>query len=297
MSFLARTYARSVGKPPTFDLVVPTVGRTSELERFLESLASQSLRSFRVIVVDQNQDERLLPILARHEGLPMLRFTSPRGASRGRNVGLKHVQAPLVGFPDDDCWYPPDLLEKVAALLERRPELDGVGGRTLDAAGRESFVLWAKADMSTPIRHANAWSTAVAVTIFFRRKVVDAVDGFDETLGVGSGTPWGSGEETDYVLRALESGFRIDYDPSVVVYHESPNPPFTRVAAARGYSYGMGNARVLRKHGYRWSFAAYRIMQLVAGSAYFLVRGRFGHARFYWAMARGRAVGWFRSRR
>jgi len=32
------------------------------------------------------------------------------------------------------------------------------------------------------------------------------------------------------------------------------------------------------------------------GSGYFLVRGRFALARFYWAMARGRAVGWFKAK-
>jgi GT2 family glycosyltransferase len=113
---------------------------------------------------------------------------------------------------------------------------------------------------------------------------------------LGSGTPWGSGDETDYVLRALAAGFTLGYDPSIVVYHESPNPQFGRAAAARAYGYGMGNSRVLRMHGYSRRFAAYRVLQVGAGSAYFLVRGRFGLARFYLAMARGRAVGWFKAK-
>jgi glycosyltransferase involved in cell wall biosynthesis len=281
---------------PIVDLVLPTVERTTELDRFLESLAAQSFRRFRLIVIDQNQDDRLLPILARYEeAVPVLSVASLPGASRARNVGLQHVQGDLVGLPDDDCWYPSDLLEKVVDLLNRRPELDGVGGRTVDVAGRSSFVRWANADKPAAIRHGNVWRTAVAVTIFLRRNVVDSLDGFDETLGVGSGTPWGSGEETDYVLRALASGFRLEYDPSIVVYHESPNPAFSRSAAARAYAYGMGNSRVLRKHGYGSWFALYRVLQLVAGATVFLGRARFAHAWFYWAMARGRAVGWFKA--
>jgi GT2 family glycosyltransferase len=281
---------------PIVDLVLPTVGRTAELDRFLESLARQSFQRFRLIVVDQNRDDRLLPILARYEEvLPLLRLTSSPGASRARNAGLQHIQGGLVGFPDDDCWYPPDLLERVVDLLNRQPELDGVGGRTVDVAGKSSFVLWANAEKPTAIKHANVWRTAVAVTIFLRRNVVDALDGFDETLGVGSGTPWGSGEETDYVLRALAHGWRLDFDPSIVVYHESPNPAFSRSAAARAYGYGMGNSRVLRKHGYGPSFALYRVLQMTAAATMFVTRGQFGRARFYWAMARGRAVGWFRA--
>jgi glycosyltransferase involved in cell wall biosynthesis len=250
-----------------------------------------------VILVDQNGDGRLDPIVERYESsFSLNRIESARGASRARNAGLDHVEAAIIGFPDDDCWYPTDLLGNVVALLGRRSELDGVGGRTVDAEGESSYLFWADTAGARRITHENAWRTAVAVTIFVRRKVVDALDRFDETLGVGAGTEWGSGEETDYVLHALEAGFRIDYDPSVLVHHDSPDPPFSRSAAARAYSYGMGNARVLRRHGYGPRVAAQRVLLLAGASAAFLVRGRFGHARFYWAMARGRAVGWFRSR-
>jgi glycosyltransferase involved in cell wall biosynthesis len=283
---------------PIIDLVLPTVERTAELDRFLESLAAQSFRRFRLIVVDQNKDDRLLPILARYEKVfPIVRLASTPGASRARNAGLQHVQGDLVGFPDDDCWYPPDLLEKVVDLLDSRPDLDGIGGRTVDAAGRPSLILWARADRAVAITHANVWRTVVAVTIFIRRKVVTSLGGWDETLGPGAGTGWESGDETDYVLRALASEFKLEYDPSIVVHHESPSPSFSRSAAARAYHYGMGNGRVLRQHGYGSWFVFYRVLQLVAGAILFLLRGRFGHARFYWAMARGRAVGWLEAPR
>jgi GT2 family glycosyltransferase len=281
---------------PVIDLVLPTVDRTMELDRCLASLASQSFESFRVILVDQNRDGRLAPILGRYdEAVQILRVTSLPGLSRARNAGLRHVEADLVAFPDDDCWYPPDLLEKVVGMLSHRPDLDGVGGRTIDAQGRSSFVLWDDVEKSARITHANVWRTAVAATIFFRRNVIDSIDGFDETLGVGAGTPWGSGEETDYILRALASGFSLEYDPRVTVYHDFPNPRFSRRTAERGYAYGMGNGRVLRTHGYSASFALYRVLQLVAGATVFALRGRFALARFYWAMARGRAVGWFKA--
>jgi GT2 family glycosyltransferase len=285
--------SRGSAAPPLIDLVLPTIGRTTELERFLASLAAQSYRSFRLILVDQNEDDRLSPILSPYEdAFPLIRLVSQPGASRARNAGLREIEGDLVGFPDDDCWYPANLLETVVEQLAIRAELDGIGGRTIDEAERSSFVRWADADQPQPITHANVWRTAVAVTIFFRRPVVDAVGGFDEALGVGAGTRWGSGEETDYVLRALAAGFRIGYDPGVTVFHESPDPPFSRVAARKGFAYGMGHSRVLRRHGFGRSFAAYRIAQLVGAAAYFVARGQLGRARFYWAMAVGRAAGW-----
>jgi GT2 family glycosyltransferase len=282
--------------PVEFDLIVPTVGRSPELARFLETLEAQSLTSFRlIVVVDEEADDTLEPMLASQaDRINLLRVESERGLSRARNAGLRHVAADVVSFPDDDCWYPPDLLERVADAFDRNPTWDGVAGRTLDESARSSVLLWQK--QPGLVTRENVWRTAVTVTLFYRRALVERVGFFDETLSPGAGTKWGSGDETDYVLRALASGLTLGYDPSIVVYHESPNPPFSRSAARRAYSYGMGNSRVLRMHGYSRWFAAYRVVQLVAGSAYFLVRGRPGLARFYWAMARGRAVGWFQAK-
>jgi len=282
--------------PVNFDLVVPTLGRSAELARFLDALEAQSYGSFRlIVVVDQDGKAELEPILAQYRDRIELQLVeSARGLSRARNAGLRQVAGDVVSFPDDDCWYPPDLLERVADSLERNPDWDGVTGRTIDGSARSSVMLWQK--QPGLITRENVWRTAITVTIFLRQALVERVGFFDETLSLGSGTPWGSGDETDYVLRALASGFTLGYDPSIVVYHEAPNPPFSRAAAERAYGYGMGNSRVLRMHGYpRW-FAAYRVLQLVAGSTYFLARGRVALARFYWAMARGRAVGWFKAK-
>src|SRR5439155_22180496 len=93
-------------------------------------------------------------------------------------------------------------------------------------------------------------------------------------------------------LRALAVGFSLQYEPSLRVEHESPRPPFARSAYTRAYSYGKGNERVLRDHGYPWWFVAYRVAQLVAGSGLVLFTGRFRMARFSGAMAAGRAAGW-----
>ena len=51
----------------------------------------------------------------------------------------------------------------------------------------------------------NLWNRAISFTIFLRRDVVEAVGPFDEELGLGSGRPWASGEETDYLIRAVRT--------------------------------------------------------------------------------------------
>lgn len=280
------------GDRPSIDLVLATLGRTTEVAGFLNSLVEQTYRGFRVILIDQNSDERLEQMVIDFaEAIAITRVRSEPGLSHARNIALPKLEGDVIAFPDDDCIYLPDLLMRVGDLLVRHPEWDGIAGRTVDERGESSFIPWPT--KPALVTRMNVWRRAVSTTIFFRRAVVEQVGSFDETLGAGSATQWGSGEETDYVLRALAAGFKIRYEPEVSIVHESPQPHLSPGSAHKAYLTGMGNSRVLRKHSYPAWFAALRVLQLVAGSAYLLMRGRAPLARFYAAMARGRIRGWF----
>jgi glycosyltransferase involved in cell wall biosynthesis len=70
---------------PSFDLVVATVDRVGELERLLASLEAQTYRAFRVLLVDQNGDDRIQPILGERD-LEVVRLRADRGLSHARNA-------------------------------------------------------------------------------------------------------------------------------------------------------------------------------------------------------------------
>jgi hypothetical protein len=160
----------------------------------------------------------------------------------------------------------------------------------VDEHGRPSVARWNK--RACQVSRANVWTSGVAVSIYLRSQVVDRVGQFDETLGVGAGTPWGSGEETDYLLRALEEGFELHFDPSLVSCHEQTRRDASAATIAAGFPYGMGMGRVLRKHRYPWWSPAYHSARALGGSVLALGKGRSGEARFHWRVARGRALGW-----
>jgi len=199
-----------------FDLVAATVDRTAPLEALLASLEAQTHTAFRLVVVDQNADDRVSPLLHAHPRLEVLHLRSQRGLSRARNAALPHLDADLVAFPDDDCVYRPDLLARVAARFATDDGLDGLTGRAVDADGTAD-PSWR--DDAAVLDPSNLWNRVISFTIFLRRAVVTGVGAFDERLGLGSGTPWSSGEELDYVLRAIRSGARVVYDPAVTVTH------------------------------------------------------------------------------
>lgn len=275
---------------PSFDLVLASVERTHELERFLSSLETQSHRGFRILLVDQNTDGRLEPALAAHAGLDLVHLRSARGLSRARNVALPELRADVVAFPDDDCVYPADLLERVARRLAEDPELDGIAGRSVDTSGVSSGPWRHDAAVLT---ETNLWNRAISYTIFLRRAVVERVGAFDEELGLGSATPWSSGEEIDYLVRALREGARIEYDPSLTVTHEE-RALSTEALRARGYRDGASLGYILWKHRYPKTEVARRLVRPVGGALLSLARRDFPQTRFHVANLRGRLAGYRR---
>jgi glycosyltransferase involved in cell wall biosynthesis len=273
-----------------FSLVMPTLGRVEEPARFLASLREQRFRDFELIVVDQNPDERLRPLLAAcRDEFPVLHLRlRESGASRARNAGLERCRGEIVTFPDDDCRYPAGLLEHVSGFFAGNPGIDVLCGRLVDDEGRSSILDF---DLEAGLVDAsNVWVRSIESTIFVRRGATRRV-WFDENLGKGAGTPWGSGEGTDYLLKLLELGSLIYYDPDVNVIHPSPVPPYDRRACRRAYSYGCGMGRVLRKYKYP---VRSRISYL-SGPAAEAVRSLAGlrpdRAGYYWNVFRGRLRG------
>jgi GT2 family glycosyltransferase len=257
----------------TFDLVVATVDRLDQLGRLFASLERQTLRDFRILLVDQNGDGRLDGLLAAHHPrLRIERLRSDLGLSRARNAALSHIDADVVAFPDDDCAYPPDLLERVARRFEAEPELDGLTGRE---------PSWTTC--GAILTRENLWKRAISFTIFLRSAVVDGVGAFDETLGL----PWSSGEEFDYLIRALDNGARIEYDPALVVAHDV-KPEAASFGAREGASLGY----ILRKHRYPKRTVTRMFARSVGGVVVALAQGDRRRARFQLDTLRGRLHGY-----
>lgn len=273
---------------PSFDLVVATVGRVEELGRFLDSLERQTHRAFAVRVVDQNDDDRLRPVLAAHPGLDLAHLRSERGLSYARNAALGSLDADVVAFPDDDCTYPEGLLERVARRLGEDQGLDGLTGRAAAADGTSS-PSW-KRDRASLTRE-NLWNRAISFTIFLRRELVARVGAFDEQLGLGSGTPWHSGEEIDYLVRAIDAGARIEYDPLLVVTHD------VRDEDELGFRDGASIGYLLRKHRYPSRVLARMLVRPVGGVAVSLARRDRERAGYHAATLRGRIAGYRGARR
>lgn len=272
-----------------FSLILCTVNRDQVVREYFESLVRQKdPPSFEVILIDQNRDDRLLPIIADFEKLfPIRRYTSTPGLSHARNLALNYAVGEIIAFPDDDCTYPETLLKSVSDYLSAE-HIDGVSTLVTDQHGRLSVGFMHRS--SRRISCSNVWSCGVSISIFIKRQAVGDIR-FDESLGVGSGTVYGSGEETDFLLNLLKERKLLDFCPDIVVNHPLFFGPWT---VKRGYSYGSGMGRVLRKHNYTVFRVFYVALLQWIRALMALGTLNFPRMIFHLAMAHGRLTGYFR---
>ena len=103
-------------------LILPTLNRTDDLAVFLDSLLEQTYKDFELIVVDQNEGNEVFEIVKDYEEDFKIKYvkSDEKGLSLNRNRGLILMKGEIVGFPDDDCEYSPDTLEKVVESCKVR---------------------------------------------------------------------------------------------------------------------------------------------------------------------------------
>lgn len=275
---------------PSFTLIIPTLGRTTELDTLLRSLAQQNFAALDCLVIDQNHDGRLDPILARWQPhLSIRRLRGPAGAARSRNLGLQHATGDIIAFPDDDCWYSPGLLANVSDWFDQHPHLSilTVGARDLD--GVPSGNRWPQDQCA--IKPINAFRTTFCSSIFVRRSVACAATRFDEAVGPGAGTPWACGEETDYILDLCRHGALGFFDRRWHIGHPKRDMLSGEIDSHRAASYGRGMGYVLSKHSFRLLAASFVLYDLLR-SVIVALKGDLKSMSLCLHHARGIVSGW-----
>jgi glycosyltransferase involved in cell wall biosynthesis len=263
---------------PRFSLIVPTLGRTTELAEFFTSIAKQGRRDVELIVVDQNDDDRVVPFLQAvpsHTAVLHLR-QEEKGQSAARNAGLEASSGEIIAFPDDDCWYPASLLDQVDDWFQKNSEYAVLAVGALDNDGVPSGNRWIQD--ACEISPVNVLRTTFCSSLFISGMARSRRARFDPKLN--------RGEETDYILRLLATGLRGRFDRSMHIHHPRRDMLSGTVSRERARSYGAGMGRLVRRHSLvlLWvGLLTYDLARALSVSA----RGQFSNAGFCFAHAEG----------
>ena len=281
---------------PFFSLVIPTVGRTTELARLFQSMDRSTCMDFECIVVDQNDDDRVGGILRPLGGRFPIRHLRVgfRGAARARNYGARHAVGIVLNFPDDDCELTPTLLEEAKGRLMSQ-SIKVLVGMCIGESGKPSttrFVLDER-----PLTAWSMWGRNIEATMFFERSVFVRAGGYDERFGVGS--EFGSDEGAELLIRLLPQlrPGEAYYSHALRFYHPDKARDFTPDGGLRAYSYSRGSGALLAK----WPTAPVLLnsVRMLLGAAVAATVFQGGKRRYYVKRLQGFVSGFldYRARR
>ena len=236
----------------SIDLLIATIGRKAELDRLLTSLEGQTCKNFRIFLADQDQPGYLDDMLARHAALPITRvMLPPQGVSIARNALLERASGDIIVFPDDDCWYAPDTLERVCESFAEYPACGALLG-----VWTPSPDVSARGVSEGVVSRTGLFQLAGTCVQFYRKEAVEGIR-FDPLLGPGTGLPYGCGEDTDYLLM-VSARTEVRRYAKIRVFHPSPkeNQPSPQKVA----SYAAGRMYLLKKHKFSKLFVLCNVL-------------------------------------
>jgi histidinol-phosphate phosphatase family protein len=228
----------------TFDLVIPTVGRSS-LTDLLYALRDQAgPMPERIYLVDDRR-QPTQPLI--HSGLDLgwltgrirVIATGGRGPAAARNRGWRSASADWIAFLDDDVRATSDWLKQLALDLEAAP---------LPIAASQGRLR-----VPLPVdRRPTDWERNVAALqgarwitadIAYRRSALEQLGGFDERFKRAYR------EDAELALRAVSAGYQL------VTGNRSSEHPVRQASAwisLRAQAGNIDDALVTRIHGRDW---------------------------------------------
>lgn len=215
-------------------IVMPVYNRADVVGRTLDSIAAQTLRPLRLVVVDNNSSDHSLDVVSKwadtHRsddlGITVLSENKP-GAAAARNRGLSVVQTPYVMFFDSDDIMLPGHVADVVQTLRSNPDALIVGRDILFRllTGHTKRLVYG-ADAETVIFHGGLSTQRYAVQTDLCRRC----GGWDERL-----TGW---DDLDLGLRLyLAAGgrmARIPGSPGVIAFQTAESLTGLSFSARRG---------------------------------------------------------------
>jgi len=210
-------------------VIIPLYNRAAFIGTTLASVLSQDVAcALDVLVVDDGSTddgpEIVADLAARHPQIRMVR-TANQGVAKTHNEGLRHLtdDCDFVTFCDSDDVMPAGRLRADLAAFADDPALDFTLAKLLAVDMIDAETL-----SPTPGARTAELRLPQLGTIIFRKALMDRIGAFAEDVG--------HADDTDYLLRAFESGARYRITETLAVYYRQHGGNITgNVAEARRY--------------------------------------------------------------
>ena len=203
-----------------YSVIIPVYNRPDEVDELFQSLVSQSLKDFEVIVVEDGSSVPCEDVVNKYrDKLDVHYYSKPNsGPGQTRNYGAECSKGEFLLILDSDCILPEGYLQAIEDELHRE-EADAFGGP--DRA-HDSFTRVQKA--------INYAMTSFFTTGGIRggKKKMDKFYPRSFNMGVraeayralGGFSNMRFGEDIDFSIRIFKAGYRCRLFPEAWVWHK-----------------------------------------------------------------------------
>ncbi len=113
---------------PAIGILIPTFNRMNDLKEALARLERQTFRDFEVVIVDDGSTDETRQMVEAYQAqapypLVYLRQTNA-GPATARNLGVRHMNAPVCLLIGDDIFASPELVEQHLKLHRDQPQVE-----------------------------------------------------------------------------------------------------------------------------------------------------------------------------
>ncbi|MFJ5938365.1 glycosyltransferase family 2 protein [Streptomyces sp. NPDC093071] len=203
---------------PRIGVAVLTMGtRPAELRALLDAVAAQDEPAARIVVVGNGTGS--LPELP--EGVTGVELPENRGVTGGRNVALDTLRAfgdvdVVVDLDDDGLLVDRDVFRRLADLYDGDPALGVVSFRIADETGETQRRHVPRLGAKDPMRGGEV-TTFLGGGHGLSMRMLDEIGGWPEDF-------FFTHEETDLAWRALDAGWKVVYEPKLLLQHPKTSP-------------------------------------------------------------------------
>lgn len=231
-------------------VVICTVNRPDLIAGAVESVLRGTFEDIELLVIDQSPGPATRDALHPLTGDARLRYVhSDRvGLSAAYNTGIRASAGPVIAFTDDDCIAPTDWAVNIMGAFADFPSAELLYGQVAAPAGDgipPGIIPTLEFSERRLLSRAEGFQVfGMGANFAARRRLLDALGGFDEVLGGGG--PLRSSQDFDLQYRAYRHGAICLLEPNVSVLHyglrEHDRWPQTLSA------YGEGDGGFYMKH-------------------------------------------------
>ncbi|MBC8592098.1 glycosyltransferase family 2 protein [Oscillospiraceae bacterium N12] len=266
--------------------LIQTAGnRRNELIRFISTLHLQlhdASFDIEYIFVDQADNRDLFVDIEKRLHFVYIK-TDKCSLSHARNLAIPKITGDIVSFPDDDCWYPKNLLKKVIDVF-----MDNIYDGVTGVVTNENGIKYNKYPVSSKELSRNNLCGASSICMFLK---YDKSLTFDENIGVGSKYGIGSGEESDYLIRYMGKNHKVLFTPLLIVHHPIHALSRTDKYLQKTYLYAIGTGYIAKKNHLNMLYIFSLLFRPSLGILLFLLKADFYMAKRSLSILRGRIKG------